>query len=56
MNRNKRKNTRLETSKEEQKNNKMRTIKGTLSQLGTSKMNKEFNTCTKEKKNIKGNI
>ena len=31
--RNKRLNTRLGTSKEEQKNNKMRTITGTLSQL-----------------------
>ena len=32
----------------------MRTITGTLSQLGTNKMNNEFNTCTKEKKKSRG--
>ena len=37
-----RERTRLGTSKEEQKNNKMETITGTLSQLRTSKKNQEF--------------
>ena len=36
---NKRRNTRLWLSKEEQKNNKMGTITGTMRPLGTSKMN-----------------